>query len=75
MKPIYRHGLKTITWRLIGTMDTIIISRIVTGSWIAGFSIGGIEVISKMILYFFHERVWYKLLTNKSTKDGKKLTK
>jgi len=60
MKAVYRHALKTVTWRIVGTADTIIISRFITGSWVYGFSIGGIELITKMILYFFHERIWYK---------------
>jgi|TARA_R110000823_G_scaffold314655_1_gene444269 uncharacterized membrane protein len=55
-----RHIAKTISWRLIGTADTVIISGLITGSWEAGLTIGGIEVISKMVLYFFHERIWYK---------------
>jgi len=55
-----RHIAKTISWRIVGTIDTIILSGIITGSWELGLTIGGIEVITKMILYFFHERVWYK---------------
>ena len=55
-----RHILKTISWRIIGTLDTIILSWVITGSWKIGLSIGGVEVITKMILYFFHERAWYK---------------
>lgn len=55
-----RHIAKTISWRIIGTIDTVIISGIITGSWKAGLTIGGIEVISKMVLYYFHERAWYK---------------
>tara|TARA_B100000768_G_scaffold57288_1_gene55612 strand:+ start:1047 stop:1256 length:210 start_codon:yes stop_codon:yes gene_type:complete len=55
-----RHIAKTISWRIIGTIDTVIISRIITGSWGVGLAIGGIEVISKMVLYYFHERAWYK---------------
>jgi len=55
-----RHIAKTITWRIIGTLDTMIISWIVTGSWQWGLAIGGIEVFTKMILYYFHERAWYK---------------
>ena len=55
-----RHIAKTITWRIIGTLDTMIISWIVTGSWKWGLAIGGIEVFTKMILYYFHERAWYK---------------
>ena len=55
-----RHIAKTVSWRIIGTIDTVIISRIITGSWGVGLAIGGIEVISKMVLYYIHERAWYK---------------
>jgi uncharacterized membrane protein len=55
-----RHILKTITWRILGTIDTIVIGGLITDDWTIGLSIGGIEVISKMILYYIHERVWYK---------------
>jgi uncharacterized membrane protein len=55
-----RHILKTISWRIIGTIDTMILSSIITGSWEIGMAIGGVEVITKMVLYFLHERAWYK---------------
>lgn len=55
-----RHILKTISWRVIGTIDTMILSSIITGSWELGMAIGGVEVITKMVLYFLHERAWYK---------------
>jgi len=55
-----RHIAKTITWRIVGTIDTIVISWYMTGSPLIGFSIGGVEVFTKMILYYIHERVWYK---------------
>ena len=55
-----RHLAKTITWRIVGTLDTIILSGILTGSWVMGLTIGGVEIITKMILYFLHERAWYK---------------
>ena len=55
-----RHIAKTISWRIIGTLDTIILSGIITGSWTTGLAIGGVEVFTKMGLYFLHERVWYK---------------
>ena len=53
-----RSLVKTVTWRTIGTIDTIIIARIITGSWTAGAAIGGIEVFTKMVLYYLHERGW-----------------
>ena len=55
-----RHLLKTITWRIIGTLDTMILSWIITGNWKWGVAIGGVELITKMVLYYFHERAWYK---------------
>ena len=32
----------------------------ITGSWSIGLAIGGVEVFTKMGLYFIHERVWYR---------------
>ena len=55
-----RHIAKTITWRIIGTLDTMTIAWIITGSLKWGLTIGGIEVFTKMILYFLHERAWYR---------------
>jgi uncharacterized membrane protein len=55
-----RHIAKTISWRIIGTLDTFLLSWFITGSMKIGATIGGVEVITKMILYFFHERAWYR---------------
>jgi len=57
-----RHILKTLTWRMIGTIDTIILGWIITGNLKTGMTIGGVEVITKMILYYLHERFWYKYI-------------
>jgi uncharacterized membrane protein len=54
-----RHIYKTLTWRIIGTLDTILIGWFISGDFKIGLSIGGIEIFTKMILYFLHERVWY----------------
>ena len=54
-----RHILKSITWRLVGTIDTIILSWVITGNLQIGLKIGGVEVVTKMILYYFHERLWF----------------
>lgn len=50
--------VKAITWRIVGTLDTILISYILTGRISVALSIGSIEVFSKMFLYYLHERVW-----------------
>jgi uncharacterized membrane protein len=57
----YRSIVKSVSWRTIGTIDTIIISFIITGKPGLAFSIGGIEVFTKMALYYFHERTWNRI--------------
>jgi uncharacterized membrane protein len=54
-----RHILKTISWRIIGTLDTIFLSWLVTGEFSTGLAIGMIEIVTKSILYYAHERAWY----------------
>ena len=56
-----RSFLKSVSWRIIGTLDTIIISYVITGEISFALSIGGIELVTKMILYVVHERLWNKL--------------
>ena len=56
-----RHLMKTFSWRAIGTIDTIIFGWIITGNPLSGIKIGGFEVLTKMLLYFFHEKLWYKI--------------
>jgi uncharacterized membrane protein len=52
--------MKTITWRFVGTIDTIILGWLISGRAEIGISLGGIELVTKMILYYLHERVWYR---------------
>ena len=56
-----RSLAKTISWRVLGTMDTIVISWLITGTLELAFSIGLVELFTKMALYFFHERAWNKI--------------
>lgn len=69
-KSYKRHIAKTITWRLVATLDTFLLSWLITGNPLTGLKIGIAEVFTKMILYFFHERIWFKI---NLTKDGKVL--
>lgn len=54
--------IKTISWRVIGTIDTMVIAYALTGEFTVAASIGSIEVFTKMILYYFHERAWNKFI-------------
>ncbi|MCG2419786.1 DUF2061 domain-containing protein [Aequorivita sp. F47161] len=61
-----RHIAKAITWRIVGTIDTILISWLITGNPLTGLKIGMAEVFTKMILYYLHERVWFKINLSKA---------
>jgi uncharacterized membrane protein len=54
-----RHVLKTISWRTVGSLDTFILAWIISGNPITGIKIGTAEVLTKMIFYYLHERLWY----------------
>jgi uncharacterized membrane protein len=56
-KPV-KSFLKSISWRIVGTIDTMIISYFITGKVTIALSIGSIEVFTKTVLYYFHERLW-----------------
>jgi adenylylsulfate kinase len=56
-----RHITKSITWRIIGTIDTMVIAWLVTGKLVLAFTIGSVEVFTKIALYYFHERAWYRI--------------
>ncbi|MEH1008789.1 DUF2061 domain-containing protein [Winogradskyella sp. ECml5-4] len=56
-----RHILKTFSWRGVGTLDTIILGWVISGNPLTGLKIGGAEVVTKMLLYFGHEKLWYRI--------------
>ncbi|AUC22107.1 MULTISPECIES: DUF2061 domain-containing protein [Polaribacter] len=59
-KPL-RSVLKALSWRVIGTVDTLIVSYLLTGELSVATSIASIDFLTKLVLYFFHERVWNKI--------------
>ena len=56
-----RTIIKTLTWRVTASLTTFIIAWILTGDLLIGISIGSIEAVSKIFLYYFHERIWNKI--------------
>jgi uncharacterized membrane protein len=56
-----RSAIKSITWRIIGTADTFIISWAITKEPVTAGAIASFEVFTKTILYYFHERGWNKI--------------
>ena len=56
-----RSGVKTATWRVTASLDTTLLALIFTGNIGTAISIGGFEVITKLVLYYFHERAWSRI--------------
>mgnify|MGYP006203024939 FL=1 len=54
----FKSFIKSISWRIVGTLDTMVISFFVTGQLVMAISIGSIEVVTKIVLYYLHERAW-----------------
>lgn len=66
----YRSVVKSVSWRTIGTIDTIVISFFITGKMDAALAIGGVEVFTKMGLYYLHERTWNRIKFGKVKDTG-----
>lgn len=61
-KDEHRRSLaKGISWRITGTVDTIVIALFITGEYTKALSIGATEVVTKILLYYLHERIWLRL--------------
>ncbi|MEN6455797.1 MAG: DUF2061 domain-containing protein [Prolixibacteraceae bacterium] len=65
----YRSIVKAISWRVVGTIDTMMIAWLVTGKLGFAVTIGGVELFTKMILYYLHERVWNGIRFGKERSD------
>ena len=59
-----RSIIKSLSWRLLGSLDTFFLSLIIINystqnySFNLAFYIAGLEIITKTFLYYFHERIW-----------------
>ncbi len=55
-----RHLAKAISWRAVGTVDTMLLGWLISGDPMVGIKIGAVELVTKIFLYYAHERAWYK---------------
>jgi uncharacterized membrane protein len=62
MARVKRHIAKAITYRILGSTTTFVISYIFTGNILISGSISFVELVVKPLNYFFHERIWYKYI-------------
>jgi len=63
-----RSITKAASWRVLATLTTILIVYVATGELVLSLGIGAIEVILKLALYYFHERIWDRILWGKARK-------
>lgn len=56
-----RAIVKTVTWRGIGSLDTFVLGWLITGNAAIGGSIAVLELATKMVLYYAHERAWSRV--------------
>lgn len=56
-----RSVIKAISWRVTGTIDTFLISWLITGTLAMATGIALTEILTKVFLYYVHERVWSKI--------------
>ena len=60
VKPV-RSLAKAISWRIIASTDTFLISWLITGYWALATTIAGVEAVTKFCLYYGHERLWLRI--------------
>jgi len=68
----YRSFFKAMSWRITGSLDTMLISFLITGKIEWAVKIGTIEVITKVFLYYLHERIWNRINLGQESRDQKK---
>jgi len=65
----YRSVAKAVSWRMLGTLDTVLVSFLITGRLKVAVSIGFIELFTKVCLYYLHERVWNRIRLGQVRED------
>ncbi len=66
----WRSVTKAVSWRTVGTIDTVIISWLITGKFAFAISIGAVELFTKMFLYYMHERIWNRIKFGRHAPKG-----
>jgi uncharacterized membrane protein len=68
----YRSLVKAVSWRITGSIDTMIISFLITGKLKWALTISGVELFTKIGLYYVHERLWDKVPLGRIQEDKNK---
>lgn len=65
MSSARKSFVKMITWRIIATLTTMALVLFFTGEIELALTVGALETVAKMILYYFHERFWSERMVKK----------
>ncbi len=65
-----RSIIKAFSWRILATVTTALLVYAFTGSTDLAVTIGSLEAVSKMVLYYFHERMWNRLHVGRKPMTG-----
>ena len=55
-----RHVAKSLSWRFIGSLDTLLFAWLVTGNFSDGLNVSLVTTITKLVWYYIHEQFWFK---------------
>lgn len=58
MEKRVRSLAKTISWRIVATSTTILLVFLFTGNLVISASVGSLELLAKIVIYYVHERIW-----------------
>jgi uncharacterized membrane protein len=64
-----RSLAKAVSWRVTGTVDTFLISWLITGQVLLASGIALTEIITKVFLFWMHERVWNRITWGQQRRD------
>lgn len=63
-----RSFVKAVSWRVLGSIDTFVISYFITGQLVFAASIASVETFTKIVLFYFHEQAWARVPWGRSDK-------
>lgn len=60
---------KAVSWRILGSLDTTMLTWIFSGSFKIATFVGSAEVVTKIFLYWIHEKIWERIKRNAVSVD------
>jgi adenylylsulfate kinase len=64
-----RSVAKALSWRILGTIATALLVFVFTRKWSVSLAVGGVEFVSKIGLFWLHERIWDRVPHGKRKTD------